>query len=515
MAQATCTKPNVQVMGIVHRMLRRECRLAPLLVRGVTPGDRTRAVVVTARLRACAPARLPDVRHGRCGGRSAGAGVVRLCRRRSIPGPSGRWSSCDVPPGAASLRKAAVVSLHGRGFVLRGFAVSGVFWGAFAAVLPDLQRTAVVTDGELGLGLGALALAALPVMPMTGRFADQRGGVEALQVALVASALSLPLVAFASGRSQLLVALLALGATTGALDVALNAAAAEWERTGTTGARSLMSLAHALFSFGVVAGSFVAAWYRELGRPPLVLLLLIGAATAAMGTRVPTPRGSPLASAPAGRGQPARRRPPLLLLLFGGLVAVSFAVEDGLQSWTPLFLERSVGAGPAISALGVTVFAGAMGCGRLAAHVLDARCGEWRLLGAGGALGGVGVALLVTASSAAAALVGLALAGAGTSVLAPILLSAVGRRAAPGRQGEELALVNGLGYVGFIAGPPLVGAVTAVASMPAAFGLLGVLALLLGVAGPMALSSGRPVRRRRCQDRYSGVGTGKPLKADA
>ena len=50
MAQTTATKPDVQEMVVVHRMFRREYRLAPVLVRGVAAGDRTRAAVVAAHL---------------------------------------------------------------------------------------------------------------------------------------------------------------------------------------------------------------------------------------------------------------------------------------------------------------------------------------------------------------------------------------------------------------------------------------------------------------------------------
>lgn len=403
-----------------------------------------------------------------------------------------------------------MVTDGGRGLVLRAFTVSGVFWGAFAALLPDLQRGAGASDGQLGVALGALAVAALPMMPVTGRFADRRGGGEALQVTLIASALSLPLVAMAPGLAGLVAALVVLGITTGALDVALNAAAAEWEQAGPAGERPLMSLAHAVFSFGVVGGSVLSGWVRELDVAPLPLLLLIAAATACVSTSVPEHRPLPARAAAATPPRRAHRSPVLLLL--GGLVAASFVVEDGLQSWAPIFLERAVDAGPAVSALGVTAFAGAMGCGRLAAHVLSTRCGERRLLAGGGLLGAVGVAVLVTAPSAATALAGLSLAGAGTSVLAPVLLTAVGRRAEPGRQGEELALVNGMGYVGFIAGPPLVGAVSAVTSMTAAFALLALVALLLVLTGPLVLTR-RPAAA--AQEAYSAVGIGKPLKDDA
>lgn len=50
MVQTTATKPDVREMVVVHRMFRREYRLAPVLVRGVAAGDRTRSAVVAAHL---------------------------------------------------------------------------------------------------------------------------------------------------------------------------------------------------------------------------------------------------------------------------------------------------------------------------------------------------------------------------------------------------------------------------------------------------------------------------------
>lgn len=372
-----------------------------------------------------------------------------------------------------------------RAQVLTGFAVSGAFWGAFGVWLPALQRAAGVGDGQLGLALGALALAALPLMPAVGRLADRRGAVEVVQLALVASALTLPLTAWVGSFPALVAALLVLGVTTGALDVALNAAAAEWEGADPAGRRPLMSLAHAVFSFGVVAGSLAAGGMRELGLPVLSMTLLLAAGTAAAATVVPVqgrPPERPTAATSAG---PVRS--PLLLVL-GVLVAASFVVEDGLQSWTPVYLEQSVDARPAVSALGLTVFAGAMGAGRLAGHALVLRWGDARLLAGGGVVGACGLVLLVTAPSALPALAGLALAGAGTSVLAPVLFAAVGRRAAPGRRGQDLALVNGLGYVGFVLGPPLVGVVSALSTMSVSFALLGLVGLLVAVLGPRVLA---------------------------
>jgi hypothetical protein len=50
MATTSTARPAIQEMVVVHRMFRREYGLAPVLVRGVAPGDRTRAEVVGAHL---------------------------------------------------------------------------------------------------------------------------------------------------------------------------------------------------------------------------------------------------------------------------------------------------------------------------------------------------------------------------------------------------------------------------------------------------------------------------------
>jgi hypothetical protein len=69
-----------------------------------------------------------------------------------------------------------------------------------------------------------------------------------------------------------------------------------------------------------------------------------------------------------------------------------------------------------------------------------------------------------------------------------VLYSAVGAHAAPGRQGADLAAVAVVGYVGFVAGPPLVGAISAATSLPIALGSLGGIGLLIAVTGPLLLS---------------------------
>ncbi len=186
---------------------------------------------------------------------------------------------------------------------------------------------------------------------------------------------------------------------------------------------------------------------------------------------------------------------PRILLLIGALVAASFLVEDAVQSWSALRLERGLGAPPWLSGLGPGLFAAAMTAGRLGTHLLGARFTEVRLVVGGGLLIAGGSVLLAFATVPWVALTGIGVVGAGASVLAPTLFSAVGRRSAPGRQGADLAAVSALGYVGFLAGPPLVGLVSGASSLPVALGLVGVFGLMLAIGGPLALRE--PTKRAR------------------
>ena len=374
--------------------------------------------------------------------------------------------------------------------VLLAFGVFGVFWGAWSAVLPAVQAEFGLDDGQLGFALAAIAVSAVPVMPVAGRLVDRWGTQRVLPACLGAFALVLALFGVVGGTGSLLIWLLLLGAATGALDVVANAGAATWERVERD---RLLSVAHGAFSVGVLVGSAGAGLARELGAGPVAIVFVVGVLVLAVGSTQPAYRRS-LAD---GRER-AGRRLPRLLVLVGLLTAGAFFIEDALQSWSALHLERGLGATPAVSGLGPGLYAGAMAAGRLAGGALSRRFEEARLLAAFSCLLGLCITVTVLARSPAVALVGLTLAGAGTSVLAPVLYSAVGSRAPAGREGSDLAAVTALGYIGFVAGPPSVGVLSGAFSLPVALGALGLVAAAMAVCGPLVLrgSSSAPEGRR-------------------
>ena len=138
------------------------------------------------------------------------------------------------------------------------------------------------------------------------------------------------------------------------------------------------------------------------------------------------------------------------------------------------------------AALGPGFFAAAMVAGRLLGQWLELRVGDRRLLSVGALIGSGGLLLAAVAPAVPLALLGFALGGAGVSVAAPTLFGAAGRGASDAERGSAVASVTTISYLGFLVGPPLIGAVSGATDLRVGIGLLAGIALLLAVAAASA-----------------------------
>ena len=313
-------------------------------------------------------------------------------------------------------------------------------------------------------------------MLVAGRLADAFGA-RLVPIFLVFFGAVEWLPGLAHSVGVLMVFLAVIGIGTGLLDIAINAHAARLE--ALHGIRIMDGL-HAAFSGGVLVGGVGSGLLRRAGAHPLWILAACGVltASAALTNLGPYP---PLA--------PRRRRARLArpLLVVGLVLALAFLVENGLEAWSALFLERTLDASPAVSGLGPGLFAGAMLLGRVVAQRVEWPSVAGRMLVAGLA-SAAGLALAATADHAVVALAGFVLAGLGLALSAPTLFGLAGRLGGEGGRGAALSTVAILGYLGFVAGPALIGAVSGASS------LRGGLLFLCGVA--VILAACAPILRR-------------------
>src|SRR5439155_10355775 len=346
-----------------------------------------RALGVEGR-RAARAARARGTLHGGTGRADQGRGRACRCAARCRRPLVGRClvvveTGRRVGRGVAPRRSATLL----------GFLVLGTFWGAWAAVLPSVQLATGTSKGALGFALLFVSLGALPAMLLVAGPAVDRYGARAVAVACAVFAVAATLPGLATSLLSLMLALLATGAASGALDVGINANAARIE--ADTG-RRLMPLAHALYSVGVLVGAVAAGLARSqgVGREPILVAVAVSVGLTALLLASDRNSWHPALLPGTGRGIRIERA----LLLIGLVGAAAFVVEGGIESWSALFLERQLHAEPAVSGLGPGVFGASMALGRFYGQAT--RLGDRALLAGGAAVAVAGCLLAASAPNA-------------------------------------------------------------------------------------------------------------------
>lgn len=379
------------------------------------------------------------------------------------------------------------------------FVLNGFLMGMWIVHIPDIEHRAGISHAVLGwllLLLGAGAFAGMQLVgPLTDRFGART--VVPLSAALCSAGVVLP--GWAANAWTLGAALLVLGLGNGCLDVSMNAHAIQVERGYQ---RPVMSAFHAAFSIGGVLAALAGARMLSWGWSPVANLgtvALLGltvaavAAPALLGTRsadAPETSAGPPAAAEGRRGTKTPRR-------IWGLATLALMImlcEGVANDWSTLHLRNVLGAPAATAALAYGAFSTAMTIGRLLTDRVAARFGSVAVLRYGASAAALGLTAASLSSSIPLTLIGWTLFGAGLSGCVPQLFSAAGH-ADPDAAGTNVSRVAGLGYVGMLAGPAIIGPLTQVMPLHLTFFLpVAFCAVAAATAGILRPRDAAPTR---------------------
>lgn len=169
---------------------------------------------------------------------------------------------------------------------------------------------------------------------------------------------------------------------------------------------------------------------------------------------------------------------PNLNLFLMILIGLALAMGEGTAfDWSAVYLRDTLGASSQVAALGFGAFSLTMTVGRFMGDSLIPRLGPKRFLQLGGLVAAAGLFLAVLVPVPAAALVGFALLGAGCSLGAPILYAAALR--VPGiPPAAGLATFATFSFIGFLAGPPVIGFVADAFGLPWGIAFVGFIMVL-------------------------------------
>ncbi|WPO69310.1 MFS transporter [Streptomyces sp. KN37] len=351
------------------------------------------------------------------------------------------------------------------------FALNGFLMGMWIVHIPAIEDRAGISHAVLGWLLLLLGAGAFVGMQLVGPLTDRLGArvLVPVSAALCSAAVVLP--GLATNVWTLGAALLVLGLGNGGLDVSMNAHAVQVERGYR---RPVMSAFHATFSIGGVLAALVGARTLSWDLSPAATLgavALLGLAAAALPAPAllrpePAARTKAADGAAAGDGAEvlaagtnARRRTPRRIWALAALALMLMLCEGVANDWSVLHLRDVLDAPAATAALAYGAFSTAMTVGRLLADRVAARFGPVAILRYGAALAAAGLTVAALSPWTPAALFGWTVFGAGLSGCIPQLFSAAGH-ADEDAAGVNVSRVAGLGYLGMLAGPAVIGPLT-------------------------------------------------------
>ena len=350
------------------------------------------------------------------------------------------------------------------------FLASGLSIATWAARVPAIKDAVGVDRTQLGLMLFIGGVASIVGLSVSSVVLARWGARRGMLVMMIVFAAGVAIIGLGSDALHsapvVVLGLVLWGFGNGCLDVMMNVEGAAIEKhVGKT----ILPLFHAFFSFGTVIGAgfgvLAIAWGANvLAHLAIVAVLIVVVAIVSI-ANVPAREATMDPETPAEKAGWRERlhvalsawKEPRTYALGVVMLGMAFA-EGGANDWLALGVVEGHGAPEANGAIGLTVFSVAMTVVRVFGGPLVDRFGRVAVLRVLSIAATGGILLFILAPNLPLVYVGAALWGIGTSLGFPLGMSAAGDD--PERAAARVSAAATIGYIAFLAGPPLLGLVS-------------------------------------------------------
>ncbi len=348
------------------------------------------------------------------------------------------------------------------------FYIQGVVFGSWASRIPDLKDQLNLSDGALGTILFMLPMGQLTMMPFSGRIVTRFGSRNVLRVALMGYSFILLLIGQVEAAWQLPVCLYLFGLVGNLCNISVNT---QGVNTETIHNRPVFSTFHGLWSLGGFTGALIG-WlmirYQINPSMHFPFITLFVWVNDFIFQRNLIPRQAVSTVIPKYRF----RLPQGQLLLLGLIAFCCMSVEGCMFDWTGVYFRQVVLADARYVSAGYAAFMITMSAGRFMGDGMSTRFGRKNWVMISGVLISFGIGLTVLMPFVIPAVIGCILTGIGVSSIIPLMYSTAGKD--PNiASGIAIASVAGIGYLGFLLGPPIIGHIAEAVGLRYSFALMG------------------------------------------
>jgi MFS family permease len=349
------------------------------------------------------------------------------------------------------------------------FYIQGVVFGSWASRIPDLKDHLHLGEGALGTILFLLPMGQLTMMPFSGRIVTRFGSRNVLRVALMGYSFILLLIGQVQFAWQLSLCLYLFGLIGNLCNISVNTQGVNAE---TIHHKPVFSTFHGLWSLGGFTGALVG-WlmirYQVSPSMHFPFITMFVWVNDYIFQRNLIPRQAVSTVIPKYRF----RLPQGQLMLLGLIAFCCMSVEGCMFDWTGVYFRQVVLADERFVSAGYAAFMITMSAGRFMGDRMSVRFGRKRWVMISGVLITIGIGLTVLMPAIVPAVIGCMLTGIGVSSIIPLMYSTAGKDTQIA-SGIAIASVAGIGYLGFLLGPPIIGYIAEAVGLRYSFALMGV-----------------------------------------
>jgi MFS family permease len=346
----------------------------------------------------------------------------------------------------------------------------GLFWGCFAAYVPEVKMRLGVSDASFGLLLLCNAFGLVSSMWIAPRL-DRLLGARGMQISGAVFAITLVLPGLAVTPLQFAVSMVTVGAASGLADVLMNARVSELEQKFK---RPLMNANHGMFSLAYAAAAFTSGLAREAQMAPSIAFVCVGFMILFLSLFIFMPLSVQELPTTSETNYPFWP-----ILICGLIVLIAFMTEATVETWSALHIERTLLGRASEGALGPAMLGITMAFGRFTGQAIIEKFSQTSIIIVATLVTASGAGIAALAPNALWAYFGFAVLGLGVSVIGPLGLAMVGQKVSDHLRTEAISRVAVLGFSGFFLAPVLMGLVSEVAGLRIAFLCTAGLSLVL------------------------------------
>lgn len=356
------------------------------------------------------------------------------------------------------------------------FFLQGICFASWASRIPSIQEKLGISESLLGVVLFALPVGSMISLLFSGRLIARFGSKKVAANALLLYAIILPVVGLSSNVWLLIGALVAFGIAGNMGNIAINTQAVYVEaRYG----RSIMASFHGLWSLAGFSAAGIGTYMIAQRIVPAVHFVIIASFIAAgvfacLQYLVDEERSAPV-------NTKLFVKPDRSLIRLGVLAFCCMVCEGAMFDWSGIYFQKVVQADQDWIGAGYTAFMCTMAAGRFVADWVANRWNFWSTLTVSGVLIALGLTIAVLFPYVLSAALGFLIVGLGVSSVIPLVYSEAGRSSTTS-PGMALTAVSSIGFLGFLAGPPLIGVIAGFSSLRISFVVVACIGLFIALA---------------------------------